>query len=163
MTISIISALAHNNAIGQKNDLLVYLSADLKRFKQLTTGHPIIMGRKTFESLPNGALPNRENIVITQQPNYKADGCTIVNSVEEAVKVCQSTEEAFVIGGASIYKAFMPYANKLYITHINKTFKDADTFFPNIDTDTWKEEKTSDTLIDEKTKIEYSYTNYVKI
>jgi dihydrofolate reductase len=162
MTISIIVAIADNNAIGKNNDLLAYISADLKRFKQLTTGHAIAMGRKTFESLPNGALPNRTNIVLTHQPNYKAEGCMVVRSITEALQLCVNESEIFIIGGSSIYKAFIEVVNKLYITRIHKEFIDADTFFPVINFSDWSIESEENELVDAKTDIRYSYINYIR-
>jgi len=126
--LSIIVAVAENNAIGKDNDLIWYISDDLKRFKRLTTGHTILMGRKTYESLPNGALPKRENVVISRDRTLQLKGCTILNSVEEAIeKYANIPEEIFVIGGGSIYQELLPYAQKIYLTKVHASFE-ADIF-----------------------------------
>lgn len=137
-SISIIAAVTRNNAIGINGDLLYHISADLKRFKAITMGHPIIMGRKTFESFPNGPLPGRRNIVITRQKEYRHDGIEVVGSLEEAMSLAGSAEEAMVIGGGEIYRAAMRYASCLYLTEIDVTVDDADTFFPEINRDEWE-------------------------
>ena len=134
--ISIIVAIAKNHAIGKDNQLLWHISEDLKRFKRLTSGHKIIMGRNTLLSLPKWPLPNRTNIVITDKLEESFEGCEMVFSIEEAAKKCGKDEECFIIGGASIYNQFMPLADKLYITRVDKDFE-ADTFFPEIKTDEW--------------------------
>src|SRR3972149_2923691 len=129
--ISIIVAIAENNAIGKNNELLWKLPDDLKRFKKITTGHTVIMGRRTFESLPAGALPNRKNLVISDIPGEVFENCQMAYSIEEALALCDENEEAFVIGGGMIYKHFLPHARKLYITKVHEEF-DADTYFPEI-------------------------------
>jgi dihydrofolate reductase len=135
---SIIVAIAHNHAIGRKNDLIWYISDDLKRFKKLTTAHTILMGRKTYDSLPNGALPNRKNVVISHDKSLKLPKCTILHSIEEAIEKFKDTgEEVFVIGGGSIYKALLPHAQKLYLTKVHEVF-DADVFFPKINMKEWE-------------------------
>lgn len=159
--ISIIVAIAEENAIGRNNDLLAYISADLKRFKKLTTGNVVIMGRNTYESLPKRPLPKRINIVITDDPNDKFDGCITVYSIEEALEKCSEDKENFIIGGGSIYKQFMPYADKLYITRIHKYFE-ADTFFPEIKDEEWKEVSRETFPPDEENDFSYSYITYVK-
>jgi dihydrofolate reductase len=162
MTLSIIAALDTNNAIGKNNQLLAYLPGDLKRFKQLTTGHTIIMGRKTYQSLPNGALPNRRNIVISSNSTFNAPGCEVVKSIEEAIIICNPGEEVFIIGGGSVYRAFLPLCHKLYLTHIHHTFDNADTFFPHIDYNQWEEVYREDVTNDPKTPISYSFCNYIR-
>lgn len=162
MNISIIVAIAHHNAIGKNNGLLTYIPADLKRFKQLTTGHPIIMGRKTFESLPKGALPNRRNIVMTHQKDFNAQACEVVHSVEEALHLCQKEEEVFVIGGSAIYNQFLPITTKLYITWIHQSFSQADTFFPALDLNDWEETSRRDIADDEKAACPYSFADYTR-
>lgn len=157
--ISIIVAIADDNAIGKNNDLLAYISADLKRFRRLTTGNIVIMGKKTFESLPKGPLPNRTNIVITDNPDEKIDGCITVYSIEEAIEKCNEEKENFIIGGGSIYRQFMPFANKLYITRIHKHF-DADTFFPDISEKQWIEISKETFPSDEVNDFSYSYIIY---
>ena len=135
--ISIIVAVAKNRAIGKDNLLLWHLSDDLKRFKKLTTGHTLIMGRNTFLSLPNGALPNRRHIVITDRVDEAFDGCEMARSIEEAIKLAGKDEECFVIGGGMVYAQFLPMAGKLYLTQVHESFE-ADTFFPEIDFSQWK-------------------------
>jgi dihydrofolate reductase len=161
--ISIIVAIANKNAIGQNNDLLTYIPNDLKRFKELTTGHPIIMGRKTFDSLPKGALPNRRNIVISRDEQLAIEGAEVVHSPEEALKLCVNEPEVFIIGGATIYKAFLPKADKLYLTLIDKTFDNADTFFPDISEVDWEETYREEVINDEKADVNYTFINLRRV
>lgn len=135
--ISIIVAIADNMAIGKNNDLLWHIPADLKRFKRITGGHTVIMGRRTWESLPLRPLPNRRNIVITDIPGEQIEGCEMAYSVGEAISKCDPLEENFIIGGASVYSQFLPHADRLYLTWVRKSF-DADVFFPPIDFSQWK-------------------------
>ncbi|MBE0652179.1 MAG: dihydrofolate reductase [Bacteroidales bacterium] len=161
--ISIIVAVAKNNAIGKDNKLLWHLSEDLKRFKKLTTGHYIVMGKNTYYSLPNRPLPNRTHIILTDIPGEEIDGCVMAYSIEEAISKMHPTEENFIIGGASIYKQFLPHANKLYITWVHEEF-DADTFFPVLDEKSWKiisKEDFPDP--DEKNPYPYSYVMYERV
>jgi len=160
MKISIIVAIAENNAIGYNNQLLCYLPNDLKWFKKNTNGRRVIMGRNTFLSLPNGALPNRENIVITDKAE-SFENCKIVNSLEQAILNFDLENENFIIGGASIYKQFLPMANKLYITKIKHNFE-ADAFFPEIDLNLWKLVEKIENKIDEKHNFEYDFLIYEK-
>lgn len=153
--ISIIVAIAQNFAIGKNNDLLFHLPNDLKRFRQITTGHPVIMGRNTLLSLPQGALPNRRNIVITDNPEEKFDRCEMVSSIEEAVEAVKNEKEAFIIGGGMIYRQFYPIAGKLYLTLVHRDF-DADVFFPEIDYSEWEELSREDHS-DEKNGFDFSY------
>lgn len=155
--ISIIVAIAQNFAIGKNNDLLFHLPNDLKRFKQITTGHPVIMGRNTLLSLPKGALPNRRNIVITDNPEETFERCEMVFSIEEAIEAVKNEEEAFIIGGGMIYRQFYPISGKLYLTLVHRDFE-ADTFFPEIDYSEWQEISRED-LTDEKNEFNYSYLN----
>jgi dihydrofolate reductase len=157
--ISIIVAIAENNAIGKNNRLLCNLPEDLKWFKQITTGHTVIMGRRTFLSLPKGALPNRRNIVISDVQAEIFDNCEMVSSIEEALTICDEKEEAFVIGGGMVYKQFLPHARKLYITRLHKDF-DGDTFFPEINFDEWDELERRKFLPDEKNDFSYSFIIY---
>jgi dihydrofolate reductase len=136
--ISIIVALADNNAIGKDNKLLCHIPADMKYFRKITTGHTVIMGKNTFFSLPGGPLKNRRNIVISDNNNDQFDGCETVYSIEEALDKCPDDQECFVIGGASVYRQFLPLASTLYLTRIYKLF-DADTFFPEINPEKWEE------------------------
>lgn len=138
--IALIAAVDSNWGIGKDNDMLFYISKDLRRFKQITLGSPVVMGRKTFESLPNGALPKRRNIVITRQKDLMIEGAEIVNSMEDALALLKDEKQAFVIGGGTIYNAFLPLVDRVYLTHIESE-KDADVFFPSLDPKIWKEEK----------------------
>lgn len=158
--LSIVVAKAQNNIIGKDNKLLWHISEDLKRFKDLTTGHTIIMGRKTFESLGR-ILPNRKHIVFTQNPDFKVndENVKIVHSMLEIQEYIENKEENFVIGGAMIYNLLMPYANKMYITEIHKDFE-GDTVFPKINLDIWEEvsrEKGEDI---EQNNLEYDFVVY---
>lgn len=131
MSISMIAAVGKNLELGKNNDLIWHFKEDMKFFKETTMGHPVIMGRKTFESLPK-ALPGRKNIVISANPEYKADGAEVVTSVEKAIKLAEAENtDAFVIGGGRIYTEFLPYADNLYLTEINAECPDADTYFPD--------------------------------
>lgn len=128
MAVSMIAAVGKNLELGKNNDLIWHFKEDMKFFKETTMGHPVIMGRKTFESLPK-ALPGRRNIVISSNPEYKAEGAETVTSVKDALKIVEA-EDVFIIGGGRIYKEFLPYADNLYLTEINAECKDADTYFP---------------------------------
>ena len=153
--ISIIVAIAQNFAIGKNNDLLFHLPTDLKRFKKITTGHTIIMGRNTLLSLPKWPLPNRRHIVITDKPEDQFEGCEVVFSIEEAIEKVKHEEEAFIIGGGMIYRQFYPMAGKLYLTLVHQDFE-ADTFFPEVNYEEWSEEARED-LHDDKNGFNYSY------
>jgi len=155
--ISIIVAIAQNFAIGRNNDLLFHLPNDLKRFKQITTGHPVIMGRNTLLSLPKGALPNRRNIVITDNPAEKFDGCEMVFSIDEAIETVKNETESFIIGGGMIYRQFYPFAGKLYLTLVHQDFE-ADVYFPEVVYSEWQELFREDHF-DEKNGFSYSYLN----
>ena len=161
MKVSIIAVLDKNGAIGNDNKLLCYLPADLKHFKSLTIGHTIIMGRKTYMSLPNGALPNRRNIVLSRDMAFKCEGCEIVHSVDEVFNICKDDEEIFIIGGAQIYELFMGKANKLYLTQVYHEFE-ADTYFPEFNMNKWSVIKKEDFEPDEKNKYFYSFIDYEK-
>lgn len=161
--ISIIVAIDQNNAIGKDNQMLVHLPDDLKYFKQVTSGHSVIMGRKTFESLPKGALPNRRNIVITRNTELQYAGCEMVYSVEGALEATEGEEEVFVMGGGVIYKETIQKADKLYITHIHHAFGDAEVYFPEIDLNIWQEVWREDHQADEKHKYAFSFVQYEKI
>ena len=162
MNISIIVAIAENRAIGFENKLLYWLPNDLKRFKALTTGHTIIMGRKTFESLPKGALPNRRNIVLSRQ-DIEFPSAERYASLEDALAQCQNEEEVFIIGGASVYQEAMPLANKLCVTHIEDTPKQADAFFPEIDPSVWEVSSCESHPTDEKHHQAYRFIDYCRI
>ena len=160
--ISIIVAIARNYAIGHENKLLYWLPDDLKRFKALTTGHTIIMGRKTFESLPKGALPNRRNIVLSRNPEFTAPGTEVFPNLDAALAQCKKEEEVFIIGGESVYKAGMDIADRLYITSIEDTPDLADAFFPAINTNEW--ELTSSIVhdIDDKHIYRFAFNDYTR-
>lgn len=154
--LTIIVAAGENNAIGKDNDLIWHLSDDLKRFKNLTNGHHIIMGRKTFESFPK-PLPNRIHVVITRQENYKApDGVIVVNNMEDALDAARKDQQPFIIGGGEIYKQSMALADKIEITRVHHSFEDADTFFPEIDTSIWQE--THSKFHEKDDKHDYAFT-----
>lgn len=161
--LSIIVAKAKNNIIGKDNKLLWHLPDDLKRFKELTIGHNIIMGRKTFESL-GGILPNRKHIVFTQNPDFKIndENVQVVHSMLEIQEYIENDEENFVIGGAMIYNLLMPYVTKMYVTEIEKDFQ-GDAFFPRIDTQVWKEVSREKGMKDENNDFDYDYVVYERI
>lgn len=155
MTISIIVALAGNNGIGKDNGLLWHLPADLRHFRLLTTGHPIIMGRKTYDSIGK-PLPNRRNIVITRNTALAIPGVSVVHSLKEALYLCSSTEEVFVIGGAEIYRQALPLCDTLYLTTVAGEFE-ADTFFPALNGGEWQEEARTEHEADEKNRFPYTF------
>jgi dihydrofolate reductase len=158
--ISIIAAVAKNGAIGYKNKLIYWLPNDLKRFKALTTGHTIIMGRNTYLSLPKGALPNRRNIVLSR--SAKAfEGCDVYSSLEEALTHCTPDEDIYIIGGASVYRQALKIADRLCLTEIDDTPAEADTFFPAYKDD-WKEESREDHPVDDRHDFPYSFVDYVR-
>jgi dihydrofolate reductase len=159
MDISIIVAVASNNAIGKDNDLLWHISADLKRFKRLTEGHYIIMGKRTYFSLPKRPLPNRTSVVITDVEGEEIDGCVMAYSIEDAISKMDKEKENFVIGGGSIYKQFMQHANKLYITRVHKEFE-ADTFFPEISSYQWKIVEKEEVEDDPQNDFTYTFEVY---
>lgn len=154
--ISIIVAVAEDNGIGKDNKLLCHIPGDLKRFKKITSGHTVIMGRNTFLSLPGGPLKDRKNIVISDNLHDRFEGCIMVSSIPEALKHCDEDRETFIIGGASVYRQFMPLATRLYLTRVNKSF-DADTFFPEINADEWIEISRETHHPEEKSDFTYDY------
>ncbi len=171
MILSIISAIGKNNEIGRKNALLWDLPLDMQHFRKTTSGHTVIMGQKTFESLgtgPNGEpgrpLPNRRNIVLTKDETFKREGIEIVYSVDELINLLKQTEkedsECFVIGGGQIYKLFIDLADKLYITHVDVEVPDADTFFPTIDMTKWQKISEEKHESDEKNMYGMSFVEY---
>ena len=161
-TITIIVAAAENNAIGKDNDLIWSLPNDLKRFKKLTSGHSIIMGRKTFDSFP-GLLPNRKHIVISRNKNISfSDEVTVVNNFEDAIRETGDDENPFIIGGGQIYKLAMDLVDKIELTRVHKEFK-ADTFFPKIDEDKWKLIHEEFNEKDERHQFSFTYKTYIKI
>lgn len=161
--ISIVAAVADDYAIGYKKKLPWKISADLKHFKKLTTGHAVLMGKRTFESLPGGPLPDRKNIVLTSfLSEAVVEGYFEAISVEDALEICSGVEEIFVIGGSAVYKQFMDLADKMYITWVHGEFK-ADTYFPEIDFSQWKEISKEDFPADEKNECPYSFVVYEKM
>lgn len=161
--LSIIVATSNNNVIGGDNKLLWHISEDLKRFKEITSGNTIIMGRKTFESLP-GILPNRKHVILTRDKNFKVDSemVEIVHNFHEILSTyAQSKNEVFIIGGGQIYESALPYAKKLYLTKIKKDFE-GDTKFPNINKNQWTIEFNSEEKIDPKTGLKFEFINLVK-
>lgn len=164
MILSIISAIGKNNEIGKNNSLLWSLPADMKHFKDITTGHPIVMGQKTFESIGK-PLPNRRNIILTLDRNFKKDGCEIIHSPVELYSLFkdqEENEEVFVIGGGQIYKLFINEAKRLYITYVEDKFPEADVFFPEIDESKWSKESEEIHEPDEKNKYQYSFVKYLR-
>ena len=158
--LSTIVAVAKNNAIGKDNKLIWHLPEDLKRFKSITSGHKIIMGRKTFESLGR-VLPNRKHIILCNdmEMHIENDAVEVVESIEQLKPYIEDEEEHFVIGGATIYRILMPYVSKLYITHINQEF-DADVFFPEIDKNVWEAIEREKGLTNEENPYDYEYVTY---
>jgi dihydrofolate reductase len=159
--ITLIAAVAENNALGKDNQLLWHLPDDFKRFKNITSGHHIIMGRKTFESFPK-PLPNRIHVIITRQKDYQPEGCLIVDSLAKAISVCPKDEELFIIGGGEIYKQSIEIADKLDITRVHHTF-DADTFFPEIDLTKWELTSEEYHPKDEKHRFDFTFETYLKM
>ncbi len=159
--ITIIVAIASNGAIGKNNDLLWHIPGDLKRFKKITVGNTILMGRNTWLSLPKRPLPERQNIVMTDDPCECFKDCISAYSIEDALSKVEKGNELFIIGGGMIYKQFMSRADSLLITHVNKDF-DADTFFPAIDPELWEETERETHEADEKHDFSYSYVTYLR-
>jgi dihydrofolate reductase len=156
----LIAATSLNNALGKDNKIIWHLPDDFKRFKELTSGHYIIMGRKTFESFPK-PLPNRTHVVITRQENYHPESCIVVNSIEDAFAICPKDEDVFLIGGAEIYELGLPYVDKIELTLINETFE-ADAFLPEIDFSKWELIQEEFHLKDEKHAHEFSFQTFLK-
>lgn len=152
--VSAVVAIASNNAIGKDNKLLWHLPADLKHFKQITSGHTVIMGRKTYESIGK-PLPNRRNIVITRQ-TIEIQGCEVASSVEAALALCANEQEVFIVGGAEIYKLAMPLTDCIYLTIVKKDFE-ADAFFPELNRSEWAETSVEEHQADEKNPLPYSF------
>jgi len=160
--ISMIEVVDQNNGIGLNNRLLCHLPNDLKYFKRVTSGCPVIMGWRTYESLPVKPLPNRKNIVLCDLPNASSPGCIMVASIDEANAQCVEAEECFVIGGAQVYRQMMPMAQKLYITRIHHAFE-ADVWFPAIESSQWKQLTVEWNAPDEKHLYAYSFETYMRI
>ena len=166
MKVSLIVAVSENGVIGKDNDLIWHLPKDMKFFKDTTLGHHVIMGRRNFESIPHkySPLPNRTNVVITRQSNYKAEGCIVVESIEKALKIAEENgdQEPFIIGGGQIYKIALEnkLVDKVYLTKIHHSF-DGDTFFPELDSE-WQESGRIDCLVDDKHAYNYSFLTFEK-
>lgn len=159
--LTMIAAAAENNALGKDNDLIWHISDDLKRFKRLTSGHAIIMGRKTFESMPK-ALPNRTNIVLTKKKNYHPQGAVVVHSVEKAMELVKQDPQPFVIGGGEIYRLFLDRCDRIELTRVHQEF-DADVFFPDIPLVHWKETFREKIPASKEQPLAYSFITYDKI
>ncbi|MCC8015903.1 MAG: dihydrofolate reductase [Clostridiales bacterium] len=157
MSISIIAATGKNNELGKNNDLIWHFHRDMVFFREITTGNTVAMGRKTYESLSK-LLPNRKNVIITHNSNYKVDGAVMCRSIDEAVEKCKG-DKMFVIGGASIYKEFLPLADEMYITEIDSVCSEADVYFPDFDKKQWKKEILAEY---EENGIKFSHTCYTK-
>lgn len=160
--IAIVVVIDEKNGIGKNGGLLCHLPNDLKHFKKITTGHTIIMGRKTYESLPNGSLPDRINIVVTSGDVNNFPGCIVVRSIEEALSVSKSHEKVFIIGGGELYRTTFHLADTLYLTCIHNTFNDADTFFPNIDFKDWELIEEERHMADDKHLYPYTFLTYYR-
>lgn len=159
MTI-MIAAAAENNALGKDNEMVWHLPDDFKRFKQLTTGHHIIMGRKTFESFPK-PLPNRTHIIITRQKDYHPENCIVVDSMEKAIEKAPKNEDVFIIGGGEIYNLGLPYADKIELTKVHSEFE-ADAFFPEINSDEWELSKEEFHPKDEKHNFDFTFQTFTR-
>lgn len=162
--VTIIVAVARDGAIGRRGDLLFHISDDLRRFKRLTMGHPIVMGRKTFESFPKGPLPGRTNIVVTRSGDYDGRGATVAGSLDEALKAAaaEETGRIFIIGGGEIYRQAFGIADALELTAIDAAVDDADTFFPAVKDVDWELTEKSEPMTDPKTSISYSFKTYTR-
>ncbi|UPZ17197.1 dihydrofolate reductase [Flavobacterium humidisoli] len=158
--IIIIAAAAENNALGKNNELVWHLPNDFKRFKSLTTGHHIIMGRKTFESFPK-PLPDRVHVVISRQENYKPEGCIVVDSIEKAIAICPENDDSYVIGGGEIYNLALPFTDIIELTKVHHSFE-ADAFFPKINKSEWTLVESEENYKDEKHLYDYTYETYIR-
>jgi len=159
--ITLIAAVAQNLAIGNQNKLIYWLPDDMKRFRALTTGHTIIMGRLTFESFPKGPLPNRRNVVLSHQAN-PIPGAEVFSSFDEALSSCSADEDVYIIGGASVYKQALPYADRLCLTEVDNTPEQADAFFPVFNADEWEATVVEHHEIDEKHPFSFRFVDYLR-
>lgn len=160
--ISIIAAVDRSMGIGYQNKLLFWLPNDLKRFKTLTTGNTIIMGRKTFESLPKGALPNRRNVVLSTRRDISYPGVEVFPSLEEALGSCLPDEHVYIIGGASVYRQAIPWADTLCLTEVDAQAAHVDTYFPEVDLSIWQEKSRESHPVDEKNPCPYAFVDYIR-
>ena len=160
--ISIIAAVDRKRGIGYQNRLLFWLPNDLKRFKALTTGNTIIMGRKTFESLPKGALPNRRNVVLSTQKDLICPGTEVFPSLEEALSSCQPDEHVYIIGGASVYRQALPFADTLCLTEVDAEAPQVDAYFPEVAPTVWQEKSRESHPADEKHPCPYAFVDYIR-
>ena len=158
--ITIIAAAAENNALGKDNQLVWHLPNDFKRFKQLTSGHYIIMGRQTVESFPK-PLPNRTHVIVSRQKNYQPEGCFVVSSMEEAISICPKDEEIFIIGGGEIYQQSLVFSDKIELTRVHETVE-ADTFFPTINPEEWELRFEEFHKKDDKHNFDFTFQTFVK-
>jgi len=163
MMISLIAAVAENGAIGYQNKLLYYLPNDLKRFKALTTEHTIVMGRRTFESLPKGALPHRRNLVLTKNAHFTAENVEVFPSLGAALSKCGADEEAFIIGGGSVYREALPLADRLCLTIVHDTPAEADTFFPWLNPLEWQATHVEHHEPDERHAFPYTFVDFIRV
>ncbi len=156
--IAFILAMDRNRVIGKDNQLPWHLPGELAYFKKVTTGHTIVMGRKTYESIGR-PLPNRRNVILTRNEEYKAEGCEVIHAREEALALCQHDDECFVIGGSELFSLFWNDARRLYVTYIDEEFE-GDTYFPEIDQDVWKLVSSKEGLVDEKNRHRHEFRVY---
>ena len=157
--ISIIVAIAQNNAIGKDNDLIWHISDDLKRFKALTSGHTVIMGRNTWNSLPRRPLPKRRTIVLTHDDTFAEEGAEVAHSLQQVLEMVRDEEEAFIMGGAAVYRQFLPFVNHIYVTWVWQDF-DADVYFPVIDMSVFAKVSESEVFVDAESGLRFSYADY---
>ncbi|CAM3928073.1 dihydrofolate reductase [Flavobacterium weaverense] len=157
---TMIAAAAENNALGKDGKIVWHLPNDYKRFRRLTTGHHIIMGRKTYESLQK-PLPNRKHVIITRQKDYKAEDCIVVDTMQKALDACPKEEDSFIIGGGEIYTIGISYSDKIELTRVHGTFE-ADAFFPEIDEQEWRLENSEFNEKDDSHNYEYTYQTFVR-
>lgn len=161
--ISIIAIVCSNGAIGRNSDQPFHISADFKRFKQLTMSKPIIMGRRTFEALPCGALPGRKNIVISRNDNYNPEGAYRASSLQSAIKLCEDCDEIMIIGGGQIYSQALSEASTLFLTEVDANVEDADTFFPPFDKSQWQITEQSESQTDPRSGATFRFVTYSRL
>lgn len=161
--VAIIVAMGEDRSIGKEGTMPWHIPADLKRFKTLTMGHPVIMGRRTWLSLPSGALPGRRNIVVTRDAGFCPEGAETAASPEAALALCAGDAFPFIIGGGEIYRAMLPYSTVIYLTQVEDSYPDADTFFPEIDMNGWREEKSDDVQGETATGLRYRFRTLRRI